>query len=137
MVIFPDESAKKRFVDPSYDCGIKIVDTIVCEKHRDQETGKIISHKIPKLPSWVKKVLIFDDLCDYGSSFMNVIESLPEGVIADLFIFHGVFTGEAVPLLLTKFNKVIVTNSLSAPQEQKDKLSQKDQDRVIVLDVWG
>ena len=51
-VVFPDESAYKRYADQLNGCAFTI-----CEKHRDQETGNIISHKIPNLPDGVKKII--------------------------------------------------------------------------------
>jgi phosphoribosylpyrophosphate synthetase len=130
-IVFPDESAYQRFKDQVI--GYKYV---ICEKHRDQETGNIISHIIPKLPDGTKKVILLDDLADGGKSFENVAEQLSDGVKADLFIFHGVFSNNALERLLKKFNKIIVTNSLPAPEKQKVLLPEEDQDRVIIVDVW-
>ena len=129
MVIFPDESAKERFTNVT-------VDSIVCEKHRDQESGKIISHKIPQLPDWVKKVILLDDLVDAGGSPLGVIASCPADVQADLFVFHGVLSNNALTRLLKKFERIICTNSLPYPQEQKDDLVDIDPDRVLILNVW-
>jgi hypothetical protein len=129
-IVFPDESAKNRLD------GEVNLPQIICEKHRDQESGKIISHKIPALPDNVKKVLIFDDLCDFGNTFTHIGNSVPSSVKADLFVFHGVFTSNAIPRLLGYYDKIIVTNSLPAPEDQKSKLSSEDQERVQILNVW-
>ena len=108
----------------------------MCEKHRDQESGKIISHKIPQLPDWVKKVILLDDLVDAGGSPLGVIASCPADVQADLFVFHGVLSNNALTRLLKKFERIICTNSLPYPQEQKDDLVDIDPDRVLILNVW-
>jgi hypothetical protein len=52
-VVFPDESAYKRYADQ-----LNGKEYVICEKHRDQETGNIISHKIPNLPDGVKRILV-------------------------------------------------------------------------------
>ena len=130
LVVFPDESALSRFsyLDVNY---------VVCEKHRDQVTGNIISHKIPELPENFKKIIIIDDLADGGRSFINIAETIPDNVLVDLFIFHGVFSNNALPRLLQKFNDIIVTNSLPNADIQKSQLSLEDQNRVMMLDVWN
>ena len=131
-IVFPDESAFKRY--ESQVVGHKYV---ICEKHRDQESGNIISHVIPQLPKMNNnKVLILDDLCDGGKTFENAADQLPDGVKADLFIFHGVFSNNAVERLLAKFDKIIVTNSLPEAEKQKALLPTKYQDRVVIFDIW-
>ena len=139
MIIFPDESAEKRFatfVGRAEKNGAKMIPTIVCEKHRDQVTGKIISHKIPQLPDSVKRVLACDDLCDGGFTYRSLAERLPADIVADLFIYHGVFSNNALPKMLLQYQNVIVTNSLPAAEEQKALLSEEDQKRVTILNVW-
>jgi hypothetical protein len=110
LVIYPDESAQKRFTKVNKDF-------IICEKHRDQETGQILSHVIPNLPSTAKRVLILDDLCDGGATFINVAEALPDSVEADLFIFHGVFSNCAPIRLFAKYKNIFVSNSLPHVQQ--------------------
>lgn len=129
LIVYPDESAQKRFsyLDKKY---------IVCEKHRDQETGKILSHNIPNIDESTKKVLLLDDLCDGGATFIAVNDVLPEYTKSDLFIFHGVFSNNALSRLLQKFDNIIVTNSLPYPAEQKLLLSDFDEDRVKIVNLW-
>jgi ribose-phosphate pyrophosphokinase len=117
-VIFPDESAQERFqnINKPY---------IVCEKERDQETSKILSHVIPDLPDHVKRVIVIDDLCDAGSSFISVKNAIPSHIKADLFIFHGVFTGCAPLRLFKHYDNIFVSNSLPHIQEMK-----------TVFDLW-
>jgi hypoxanthine phosphoribosyltransferase len=110
LIIYPDESAQKRYtsVNKPY---------IICEKHRDQETGKILSHVIPNLPDGVKRVIVIDDCCDAGSTFKNVGEVLPKNVKADLFIFHGIFTNCAPLKLFEYYENIFVSNSLPHVQQ--------------------
>ena len=131
MIIFPDESAFTRYA-PQIDGMLYMI----CEKHRDQESGKIISHKIPALPDHVKKVILLDDLGDALGSFINIAKTTPENVSLDLFIFHGVFTNNALQRGLEYFNKIIVSNSLLAPQKQYEALPDEDKSRVVIFDVW-
>ena len=130
MIVFPDESAQRRFsyINKPY---------IICEKEREQSTGKIIKHIIPELQEGVKKVIVIDDLADACGTFISVIDTLQSGVKADLFIFHGIFTNNAVSRVLQKFNHIFVTNSLTAGEEQRELLSPEDQSRVTIIDVWN
>lgn len=117
LIVFPDESAKKRFgeVSSSY---------IVCAKKRDQSSGNIIQHVVPELPEGVKNVIVMDDLGDGLSTFYNVKNNLPDGVKADLFIFHGVFSGEAIPKVFNYYENVFVSNSLPHVQFKADIINQ-------------
>lgn len=133
-VVFPDESAHKRYADQ-----LNGKEYVICEKRRDQETGNIISHKIPSLPDGVKKVILLDDLVDGGRSMIGIADTLPQDtdIKLDLFVFHGVLSNNALPRLLDKFNKVIVSNSLNTPQKQYNDLSEQDKNRVVIFDVWN
>jgi len=131
LIIFPDESALTRFSFLA-----DVMNYVVCEKHRDQVTGKIISHKIPELSKDCGKVIILDDLCDGGASYRSLKTSIPENIVADLFVFHGVFSNNALLKMLDIYNKVIVTNSLPTPETQKQLLTLEDQERVQILNVW-
>ena len=73
---------------------------------------------------------------DGGRSPLNLAATLSDNVKADLFVFHGVLSNNALPKLLAKFNKIIVTNSLPEAYNQRTLLSSEDQDRVQILDVW-
>lgn len=155
LVVYPDESAQKRFVKIEKEY-------IICEKHRDQETGRILSHVIPNLPDGIKRVLVLDDLGDGLATFFSVKNGLPDYVKADLFIFHGVFSGEAIPKVFNYYENVFVSNSLPHVQQKADiinawknhKINYKQaceqldiQDflqykdftpgNLIVFDVWG
>ena len=129
LVIFPDESAQKRFsfIKMPY---------LICEKLRDQNTGRIIEHKIPKLPNDTWNVILLDDLGDGLATFLNIYDSLPSGIKADLFIFHGVFSNNALSRGLDKFNKIIVSNSLPAPEIQKENLPEETKSRAVIFNVW-
>lgn len=129
MVIFPDESAFKRYAPQ-----IVAMRYAICEKHRDQESGKIISHKIPALPDHVKKVILIDDLCDFGTTFLNIGKTIPEGVKADLFVYHGVFTENAPTRLIEYFEKVFVSNSLPHVMQMQSLVPAG---RLVVFDVWN
>lgn len=77
IICFPDESAEKRF-------GYLLEDYpefITLEKERDFETGKINSTRIAKSTASDlenKKILIVDDICSYGGTFLNAIKTIKD-----------------------------------------------------------
>ena len=129
-VICPDESAYRR-----YKKFLNSNHVSVCEKVRDQETGRIISHKVPNHSPNFRKVLVLDDLCDGGATFISVANSMPENVEKHLFIFHGVFSNNALERLTDVFDKIFVSNSLPNYKESKERIADFD-NKVVVFDVW-
>jgi ribose-phosphate pyrophosphokinase len=126
LIIFPDKSAYERF---SESIGDRLC--YVCDKERDQNTGQIIAHTIPELPEGCKRIIVIDDLCDGGRTFLNIAKSTDTKL--DLFIFHGVFSNNALEKLADVFGKIYVSNSLEAPEEQYERV---DADRVEIFNVW-
>lgn len=131
LIVCPDESAFKR-----YENLIKNHNCMICEKERDQDTGRIISHKIPNFSPNFRKVLVIDDLCDGGNTFISVADSMPSETEKHLFIFHGVFSNNALGKLTEKFDKIFVSNSLPNYKEQMARIPNFE-DKVVVFDVWN
>ena len=118
-VVFPDAGAQARY-------GHNLdVPTIVCDKTRDQLTGNITGHRILSIltsstdPDNFQvngRVLIIDDLCDGGATFISVARLLHEvlpSVTVDLYVSHGVFSKGRIHLLDNGINYLYTTNSLT------------------------
>ena len=100
LVLAPDKGSVDKAKSIADYLGIPI---FYCGKERDITTGKIIKSTIPERVNFKgKKVLIPDDICDGGYTFIKLAELLKEsGVkIVDLYITHliaskglGVFKG--------------------------------------------
>jgi ribose-phosphate pyrophosphokinase len=103
-ILFPDYSAKFRYE------WVKKLDIpqYYCLKKRDQVTSKIISQVIPEIKE--KSILVIDDLCDSGNSFLKLACNLKDKNLY-LAITHGVFSFQAIPKLKSCFKKILVTNS--------------------------
>jgi ribose-phosphate pyrophosphokinase len=121
--LFPDASAERRFggLFPG-------IPSVTCVKERDQISGQIIRHEVPEIMAG-KRVLVADDLCDGGRTFMEVAEFIPAPRECDLYVTHGVFSNGAVDRLLTVFDRIWVSNSLHSATAAAS-------DRVSILDVW-
>ncbi len=98
---------------------------IVCEKERDQETGRIIKYRVPDVPKG--KCLVIDDICDGGSTFMLLGDAIDNEL--DLQVTHGIFSNNADTKLLKRYGQIFTTNSY--PQDGRVL-----EGNVIIDNVW-
>ena len=124
--VFPDKGAAKRYNYEAYP------NVIICEKVRDFATGKIEGikvhiHKETKRPAENAPIIIIDDLCSYGGTFVGAIKAVENdlGIKSDnnwLIVTHAeeAMTEGSVP---ETFNKVFCTGSIAAPRGSVDMKS--------------
>lgn len=133
-LIFADESAWIRWNrDPrkNWDSPVAFSNcakgpiAIICEKERDQETGRITNYKVPDVPKG--KCLVIDDICDGGSTFMMLGDAIENEL--DLKVTHGIFSNNADTKLLKRYGKIFTTNSY--PQDGRVL-----EGNVIIDNVW-
>lgn len=90
VVCYPDKGAYDKYTFVYKDC---VFPTMHATKVRDQSTGEIKGHELFGEPSG-KIVLIVDDICDGGATFISLAKMLrekgAEGV--HLFVSHGIFS---------------------------------------------
>lgn len=74
-------------------------ETVHGDKIRNQETGFIESYELHGNVSG-KRVLIVDDICDGGATFVHLAKALRErgATSIDLFVTHGIFSKGLMPL---------------------------------------
>jgi ribose-phosphate pyrophosphokinase len=107
-VVSPDAGAEKRA--GMFAKAMK-VPLIHAWKSRDVKDGKItgFGHE-PFAPT--DKVLIVDDICDGGGTFLGLGDKLAESNInADLFVTHGIFS-QGTKALTKRFENVYTTDSI-------------------------
>jgi ribose-phosphate pyrophosphokinase len=91
-VAYPDDGAYNKY-DQIYD-----LPYIKGKKVRDQSTGYITSYQIehgePNIDLKDKKILIVDDICDGGATFILLAKELfASGANkVDMFVTHGIFS---------------------------------------------
>lgn len=121
-LFFPDEGAQKRYggMFPDYKQAFGI-------KKRNWETGKIEGYMIVGEDN-VKDnhILIIDDICSYGNTFVKAAEALHEAGAngIDLYITHceeAVVKGDVFKCGL--IDKVFTTGSLVRSEETNSKLT--------------
>lgn len=109
VICFPDKGAQTRYSNYG-------LNSIYCEKIRDQLTGNILGLKVIGANAdmlFNKKVLIIDDICDGGMTFIKVAEALKpfEPQQIDLAVSHGIFSKGYKPILDSGITKIFTTNS--------------------------
>lgn len=117
--VFPDKGAMERY-ESSF---ITNPNTrIYFEKVRDQLTGNItgLTMYSNKLFYTCDRLLIIDDICDGGATFIGVAKELrklvPEVKIG-LFVTHGIFSRGKQHLLDNGVDEIYTTNSILANKE--------------------
>ena len=120
-LFFPDEGAQKRYGDmfPEYKQAFGI-------KKRNWETGKIEGYTlIGEENIKGKEVLIIDDICSYGNTFIKAAEAIKEAGAEgiNLYITHcedAISKGDVFKCGL--FDNIFTTGSLVRSEETNSKL---------------
>ena len=121
-LFFPDEGAQKRYgtMFPDYKQAFGI-------KNRNWETGKIEGYMIVGEDNIKDNhILIIDDICSYGNTFVTAAEALHEAGAngIDLYVTHceeAVVKGDVFKCGL--IDKVFTTDSLVRSEETNSKLT--------------
>lgn len=125
-VLFPDEGARKRYHLPEETDGVRL-HVLHCSKKRNAETGKLLGFNVPERTEFsdasgnVSPVIIVDDICDGGGTFIGIADSLKDyGLKIALYVTHGIFAKGMAPLL-ERFSDIYTTDSFKS-WESTDKL---------------
>jgi ribose-phosphate pyrophosphokinase len=110
FICYPDKGAAKRYAKH---IGRQFV---YAEKIRDQLTGEITGMNLLTDGQNIKnkKILIVDDICDGGMTFIKVAELLKTNGVGqiDLAVSHGLFSKGKQVLHDAGISKIYTTNSL-------------------------
>ena len=124
-IVFPDRGAANR-----YDY-YKYPNVIICEKTRNFATGAIesVKAKITRTKGSIAKemnpnLIVIDDLCSYGGTFVKALEAIETHPTihfdeAWLIVTHAEKAMEEGKAL-EKYDKVFCTDSISVPAGSKD-----------------
>lgn len=115
-LVAPDAGATKK-VDKVATCfgGLEVIQGL---KKRDTATGKLSGFDYMGDVKG-KKLLIVDDCCDGGFTFVGLAEKLREGGAASiaLYVSHGIFSRGIENLLDNGIDEVYTTNSFRHGEE--------------------
>lgn len=102
LMVFADKSAQRKY-QPLTD-----IASVGCDKVRDPSDGKITSFKINEPIVEDLSILVQDDLCDGGKTFMDVAKVLkpfkPKKLI--LYVSHGIFSRGTQCLFEAGYDKI-------------------------------
>lgn len=85
---------------------------VFCEKERDPSTGKILETVVPVDSFEGRDVIVVDDICDGGATFLNLGRKIRERKCGKLYLFvtHGIFSA-GFHLLEGAYDKIFCTDS--------------------------
>lgn len=88
VLVLPDKGALARYGN------LIDIPTYAADKIRDQSTGEIIDYRMDNKPPMNQVIVVQDDLCDGGRTFIDLAELLkpcsPKSLI--LYVSHGIFS---------------------------------------------
>lgn len=131
----PDKGAGNRVGKLTNVCRPANRAIIRCEKSRNSETGKLSGFSVND-PSWVstcKEVVIIDDICDGGGTFVGLAKELRKAGAQKVYLYvtHGIFS-KGLPL--EGIDHIYTTDSyysyVYGPEFASDKA-----DKVVVIPV--
>lgn len=115
-IIAPDAGAQHRTEQFIKDRSLR-VPIVQCLKNRDPHTGQLsgfaVASEIPVGP-----LLVVDDICDGGGTFLGLADLFPDNPI-DLYVTHGIFS-RGTEELLKRYGKVYSTTSFMSAQQLTD-----------------
>lgn len=133
-VLFPDEGAHKRYGGgQAFGAaieGIRLTQWHATKK-RDAVTGKLSGFEVPLKHNFGdNQVLIVDDICDGGATFIGIADELglPRERLA-LYVTHGIFS-KGLDELKKRFGRIYCSNSF----DHRD--SPDNDDFLIQYDCW-
>lgn len=108
VVLIPDKGAAKRSEAVAELFGAFVVQA---DKVRDFETGVLSGFSIPEQLWGAKRILIPDDICDGGGTFLGLLAEIRKQTSApvDLFVTHGIFSKGLQ--ILEGFDNIYTTDS--------------------------
>ena len=111
-VVAPDAGAEKRALKVAQKLGVPL---LRAWKTRDVKTGAISGFGMEE--TWRgDHVLIVDDICDGGGTFLGLADVLDaRGITADLWTTHGIYS-QGTAKLLKRFGKLYCTDSYDSNQ---------------------
>lgn len=113
-LVSPDAGALKKIYRYAKECGG--VDVVRADKSRDTSTGKITGTVVYSEHLGKTNLLVVDDICDGGGTFVPLAQELrkiTDGTVS-LFVTHGLFT-KGVDIVADVFDNVFVVNNMYGP----------------------
>jgi ribose-phosphate pyrophosphokinase len=132
-ILLPDEGAIQRYPKLKDAGNDQMVRALTASKKRDPQTGVLSGFIVPLRDQFLDApVLVIDDLCDGGGTFIGIAQELRKAGITQplyLYVSHGIFS-KGLEVLFQHFDQIFTTNSF----DQAMYLARLD-NRLKVYDV--
>ena len=131
VYMFPDNGAAKKYSEKLLR---KLTNYIIGNKHRNSE-GRIDSYELINFQPGIQKVVIIDDICSYGGTFVAAAKALREHGVKqiDLVVSHcepNIFKGDVFDYI----DHVYTTDSiLDLQNEDYENFDQEKKEKIIFL----
>lgn len=116
MLVTPKEGASKKInaLFKNFRAASFVDEIIECSKDRNPHTGAILGIKIPKDNFQGRDLVIIDDICDAGRTFIELAKVLKTRNVGKMYLIvtHGIFSKGLVELE-NYFERIYCTNSVS------------------------
>jgi ribose-phosphate pyrophosphokinase len=104
-ILLPDEGAVGRYDNLPWP-------TLNATKKRDPLTGKLSGFEVPPISKFGEgPILIVDDICDGGGTFLGIAKELGNSRPLYLYTTHGIFSKGFVDLR-AMFKRIYTTDSV-------------------------
>ena len=115
QIMFPDNGAAKKYKGTVWGDS----DPIIGYKHRNTE-GTIDSYELHGLKPTTKKVIIIDDICSYGGTFVNAAKELRKQGVETIYLAinhceNNILKGKVFDII----DKVFTTDSICTIEHPK------------------
>lgn len=107
-ILLPDKGASRY--------KLKYKNILHCDKKRNPVTGNLEGFTVPLIHNFKRdSVLIIDDICDGGGTFLGIAKELPPHLNLQLYVSHGIFS-KGTEQLEKAFKNVFTTDSTWFPK---------------------
>ena len=110
-LVSPDAGSLKKIYKAAKALGI--TDIVKADKVRDTATGEILATEVHGGSLEGKNVLIVDDICDGGRTFIELSKVLKDkgAERVGLYVTHGIFSKGLTPLIESGIDELFTTDS--------------------------
>jgi ribose-phosphate pyrophosphokinase len=116
-IVSPDAGAEKKIGKLAQ--ALEIPNIITCSKVRDVRSGKLSGFKVHAADLIGKDLVIIDDICDGGGTFIGLAKELKALGAKDLYLIvsHGIFS-KGLEELEQYFKTIYTTDSIFSADER-------------------
>lgn len=130
MLVAPDAGALKKIDAVARAAGVE--EYAILSKKRDVASGKLTRFSLMAGDVRGRDVLIVDDLCDAGGTFIGSAQVLREAGAhsVSLYVTHGIFSKGVEHLFANGIDAIYTTTSFAAPTLEHPQLELIDIDAI-------